>query len=798
MPDTLRSELDQPTLTHALLRHLRNSLGKDPEHATTYDWRISLALSLRDLVVEPWFASTRRTYEAKGKRVYYLSMEFLIGRLIEDVAINLGVEKIAAASLAELGQDYEGVVADEPDAALGNGGLGRLAACFLDSLSTLGIPAYGYGIRYEHGLFEQHFKDGAQIETAEEWLAQRHAWEFERPEVSIPIQFGGYVSETGGKCVWHGAQTVIASAYDTPVVGWQGKWANTLRLWAAKPVELFDLESFNRGDYLGASEPEALARTISRVLYPDDTTDQGKELRLKQEYFFTAASIRDLMRRFLSEGFEIDALSDHVAIQLNDTHPAIAGPELVRILADEHDIPMPRAIEIARATLAYTNHTLLPEALERWPEALFARILPRHHRIIELIQDAHFAATGSKVAIIEHGQVKMGELAFVMAHKVNGVSALHSELVKETVFRDLHATYPDRITNQTNGITPRRWLYSCNPALRGLIDETIGTGWADDLERLTALRPQAEDAGFRGAYQAAKRTNKERLAKWLKARDGITINPDAMFDTQIKRIHEYKRQLMNILETIALWNDIRDNPNGDWTPRVKIFGGKAAPGYVMAKSIIHLTNDVAKVLNADPKTREFLQVVYPENYNVSMAELLIPASDLSEQISTAGKEASGTGNMKLSLNGSPTIGTLDGANVEIRDHVGAENFFLFGLTAQEVTKRRAQPDYARAAINASPRLKRVLAQIADGTFSGGDQQRYGALLRNIWEHDYFLVTCDFDSYFETQRKVDAVYRDPQAWIRMAVLNTAGMGWFSSDRTIQGYAKDIWNARSLLA
>lgn len=796
MPDTLRVDFDQPALTHSMLRHLRSSLGKDPEHATTYDWRMSLALSLRDMVVEPWFASTRRTYEAKGKRVYYLSMEFLIGRLIEDVAINLGVEEMAAAALAELGQDYDRIVADEPDAALGNGGLGRLAACFLDSLSTLGIPAYGYGIRYEHGLFEQHFKDGAQIETAEKWLAQRHAWEFERPEVSIPIHFGGYVSKCGEKCVWHSDETVLAQAYDTPIVGWQGKWANTLRLWAAKPVKLFDLESFNRGDYLGASQPEALARTISRVLYPDDTTDKGKELRLKQEYFFTAASIQDLLRRFLAEGFEIDTLPDHVAIQLNDTHPAIAGPELVRILADDHGLTMARAIEIARKTLAYTNHTLLPEALERWPEGLFARILPRHHRIIEIIQDAHFAAAGTKVTIIEHGQVKMGELAFVMAHKVNGVSALHSELVKETVFHDLHAAYPDRIINQTNGITPRRWLYSCNPALRSLIDDTIGQGWADDLERLTELRPSVEDAAFREAYGAAKRSNKERLADWLKTRDGVVVNPDAMFDTQIKRIHEYKRQLMNILETIALWNDIKDNPNGDWTPRVKIFGGKAAPGYVMAKSIIHLINDVAKTLNDDPKTRELLQVVYPENYNVSMAELLIPASDLSEQISTAGKEASGTGNMKLSLNGSPTIGTLDGANVEIRDHVGAENFFLFGLTAQEVTERREQPGYARAAIGASPRLTRVLGQIADGTFSGDDSDRYAALLRNVWDHDYFLVTCDFDSYFDTQRKVDAVYRDPEAWTRMAALNTAGMGWFSSDRTIRGYASDIWNARSL--
>lgn len=774
-----------------ILDHLRKSLGKDELHASIYDWRMSLSLALRDMMIDPWFASTRSTYEAKGKRVYYLSMEFLIGRLIEDVTINLGMEDVARAAMDSLGQDYEAVVADEPDAALGNGGLGRLAACFLDSLSTLGIPAYGYGIRYEHGLFEQHFQDGRQIETAENWLAQRHAWEFERPEVRYDIGFGGTFSEQDGGAVWEPAEIVIASAYDTPVVGWKGKWANTLRLWAAKPTQIFDLDSFNRGDYLAANEPEALARTISRVLYPDDTTETGKELRLKQEYFFTSASIQDLMRRFLSEGFELTDLADKVAIQLNDTHPAIAGPELVRLLADVHRVDMDDAIVIARACLAYTNHTLLPEALERWPEALFKRILPRHHRIIELIQKAHLAETGRNVRIIENGEVKMGELAFVMAHQVNGVSALHSELVKETVFADLHRAYPGRIINQTNGITPRRWLYSCNPPLRGLINDTIGTRWPDDLEQLDRLAAHADDCGFQDAFRAAKQQNKARLAAWLKARDGTVIDPAAMFDVQIKRIHEYKRQLMNLLETVALWNDIRDMPNGDWTPRVKIFGGKAAPGYVVAKEIIHLINDVARVINVDPVTRDYLQVVYPENYNVTMAEQLIPAADLSEQISTAGKEASGTGNMKFALNGAPTIGTLDGANVEIRDHVGAENFFLFGLTAAEVVARRAEADFARNAIAASPRLTRVLDQIADGVFSAGDAQRYASLVRRLYEHDYFLVTCDFDSYFDAQRAVDTAFRNTSGWTRMAVLNTARVGWFSSDRTIAGYAKDIW-------
>ena len=796
MPKDNLTAVDANAFKESIRRHLKTSLGKDAEHASVYDWRMSLSLTMRDMVVDPWFASTRETYESNSKRVYYLSMEFLMGRLIEDVAINLGVEEIARDAMEALGQDYDLVVADEPDAALGNGGLGRLAACFLDSLSTLAIPAYGYGIRYEHGLFEQHFENGVQVETAEGWLSQRHAWEFERPEVTYPIGFGGYVSETKGKAVWHPSETVLASAYDTPVVGWKGKWANTLRLWAAKPQKLFDLESFNRGDYLAANAPESLARTISRVLYPDDTTDMGKELRLKQEYFFTSASIQDVLRRLLSEGYELDDLADHVAIQLNDTHPAIAGPELVRLLADVHGMPLDKAIETARACLGFTNHTLLPEALERWPEGLFSRILPRHHRIIEMIQDTHAFMTGSDIRIIENDEVKMGELAFIMAHCVNGVSALHSDLVKQTVFSDLNNVYPGRIINQTNGITPRRWLYSCNPPLRTLINDTIGEGWPDDLEQLTALRDHVDDASFQERFRSAKKQNKQRLAAWLKDRDGVVIDPDAMFDVQIKRIHEYKRQLLNILETIELWNDIRDNPNGNWTPRVKLFGGKAAPGYVMAKSIIHLINDVAKTINSDKVTRDYLQVVYPENYNVSMAELLIPASDLSEQISTAGKEASGTGNMKLSLNGSPTIGTLDGANVEIREHVGAENFFLFGLTADEVMARRKTRDFARKAIQASPGLTRVLGQIADGVFSGGDRDRYQGLLRNLYDHDYFLVTCDYDSYVDTQRKVDAAYQNVEGWTKMAALNTAGMGWFSSDRTILGYAKDIWNVSSL--
>ncbi|WP_171179534.1 glycogen/starch/alpha-glucan phosphorylase [Ruegeria sp. HKCCD8929] len=778
-----------------ILRHLSYSLGKDAPHASTYDWRMALSLTLRDRIVDPWFESTRATYQSGVKRVYYLSMEFLIGRMIEDMAANLGLTKVVQEALAELGQDAAIIFHDEPDAALGNGGLGRLAACFMDSLATLGIPAYGYGIRYEHGLFEQSFLEGRQIEKAETWLSQRFAWEFERPEVRYRIAFGGYVDHHDGKAEWHPSDIVVAQAFDTPVVGWQGKWGNTLRLWSAQPENEFDLESFNRGDYLAASRSEALARTISRVLYPDDTTDAGKELRLKQEYFFTAASIQDLLRRFLTDHDDIHELPNAVAIQLNDTHPAIAGPELVRILADDHGLPLDEAITLARRCLGYTNHTLLPEALESWHEGLLGRVLPRHLEIIRVIDDLQQQQYPGCPRILQHGEVRMGELAFIMAHKVNGVSALHTELVKDTVFADLHRIHPSRIVNQTNGITPRRWLHTCNPNLSDLITREIGDGWVANLEQLKLLKERSGDRAFLNDFQAAKRQNKERLANWIADKCGVHVDPDAMFDVQIKRIHEYKRQFMNILETIALWNEMRDNPNKDWTPRVKIFGGKAARGYDVAKQIVRLINDVAKIINADPTTSDLLKVVFPPNYNVTMAEGLIPAADLSEQISTAGKEASGTGNMKFALNGALTIGTLDGANVEIREHVGSDNFFLFGLTASEVMERRTQHGYARAAIAASPRLERVLGQIFDGRFSPEETGRYHALIGTLYDHDYFLVTCDFDSYFDAQRRADEAYRNTDGWTAMALRNTASMGWFSSDRTTKGYARDIWQAES---
>jgi starch phosphorylase len=795
-----RPHIDVVTLQKDIDRHLKYSLGKDAAHASLYDWRMSLSLAIRDRIVDPWFASTRRTYERQKKRVYYLSMEFLIGRLLEDAAVNLELDAVAREALGNFGVDYDAVVRDEPDAALGNGGLGRLAACFLESLSTLGCPAYGYGIRYEHGLFRQSFENGRQTETAEAWLKQRHAWEFERPEAAYEIGFGGFVSYDNGSVSWNPEESVIASGYDTPIIGWKGQWANTLRLWSAKPTKLFDLEKFNQGDYLAAAEPEALARTISRVLYPDDTTDQGKELRLKQEFFFTAASVRDIVRRFKSECADLRKLPTRVAIQLNDTHPAIAGPELVRILHDDNGMELNEAVGIAQACLSYTNHTLLPEALERWPEGLMRRVLPRHMDLIEHIDALHSRNHPERpghVAIIENGQVKMGELAFLSSHHVNGVSALHTELMKQSVFADLHRLHPDRIVSQTNGVTPRRWLWSCNRPLSHLITETIGAGWVGDLDRLDELTPHVTDTAFLEKFAAAKKQNKTALSAWLQETGGMAVDPDAMFDVQIKRIHEYKRQLMNILETVALWAAIKDSPDADWTPRVKIFGGKAAPGYAVAKEIIHLINDVAKVVNADPAMKGRLSVVYPPNYNVSMAEMLIPAADLSEQISTAGKEASGTGNMKFAMNGAPTIGTLDGANVEIREHVGAENFFLFGLTASEVEERRRDPDHARKAIEASPALTRALHLIASGAFSPDEPQRYHGLVDQMYNHDYFLVCSDFDAYYAAQRNVDSVFKDRAKWFRIAAMNTAKVGWFSSDRAIRGYMAEIWKADTAL-
>ncbi len=786
-------------LQNDVLRHLTFTLAKDAANASRYDWRMALSYAIRDRIVEPWFASTRRTWAEDRKRVYYLSMEFLIGRLLEDATVNLGLRDMAEEVMQGFGQDFRLIVEDEPDAALGNGGLGRLAACFMESMATVGCPAYGYGIRYEHGLFRQRFEGGHQIETAEDWLKQTHPWEFARPESVYTIPFKGEMQSRDGRDIWVPGETVLASAHDTPVIGWQGKWANTLRLWEAQPTTMFDLARFNRGDYAAAAEPEALARTLSRVLYPDDTTYQGKELRLKQEFFLTSAALQDILRRYKANHSDLRALPKYVAIQMNDTHPAIAGPELIRLLMDENGLEFEAALDIARDCLGYTNHTLLPEALERWATYTFGTVLPRHMQIVERIDSWHRRTFNPPhyIGVVKHHEVRMGELAFVMAHKVNGVSALHSDLVKKNLFPELDKLHPGRIVNQTNGVTPRRWLKMANRPLAGLITESIGQGWEDNLDKLRALEPLVTDKGFRDRYDAAKRQNKVALGQWIATECGVSVNPDALFDVQIKRIHEYKRQLLNILETIAHWQNLRANPTANWVPRVKIFGGKSAPGYAVAKEIIHLINDVAATINADPVTGDLLKIVYPANYNVSMAERLIPASDLSEQISTAGKEASGTGNMKFMMNGAPTIGTLDGANVEILQEVGADNFFLFGMTTEEAMKRREDPDHSRKAIEASKPLQGVLQMIAEGRFSPEQPDRYHDLVHRIWHHDYFLVASDFNSYHAAQAQVDTAYADRDAWVKMAALNTARSGFFSSDRTIRSYMAEIWDIPSAL-
>ena len=786
---------DAAALRRSIEYHLRCTAGRTPAAATLTDWRLAVSRAIRDLVIAPWFETTQRVYAEDRKRVCYLSMEFLIGRLLEDAVANLGLDERLRAVVEDFGVDYRALLADEPDAALGNGGLGRLAACFLDSMSTVGLAACGYGIRYDHGLFRQSFENGRQAEEAEDWLRQVHPWEFERPEACVAVHFGGSVSTEGARTPWSPAEVVLAVGYDTPVPGWRGRWSNTLRLWSARPVRELDLEPFNRGDWMAAAAPSVLAGTISRVLYPDDTTEQGRELRLKQEYFLTAASLADILRRFLAHHDDVAKLPRAVAIQLNDTHPAIAFPELIRLLVDEHGQTFDAAFETARACLHYTNHTLLPEALERWPVDLMRRLLPRHMALIERI-DAHHASARRRphgAGVVGDGEVRMGHLAFIGARRVNGVSALHTELMKRTVFKDLHALHPERIVNQTNGVTPRRWLYNCNPPLRDLLTETVGEAWVTDLERLRELVPLADDPVFRARFAEAKHLNKRRLADWLERSAGVTVDPRAMFDIQVKRIHEYKRQLMNILHAATLWNEIRRRPEADRAPRVRIFAGKAAPGYAMAKRVIKLINDIGATINADPLMAGRLQIVYPPDYNVSMAEILIPAADLSEQISTAGMEASGTGNMKLAMNGALTVGTPDGANIEIAEAVGRENIFIFGRTAEEVAAGRAAGHRPGRCIAAEPRLAEVLEQIASGLFSPGDPGRHAALVDDLRNHDWFMVTADFASYWSVQRRIDAAWRNRDDWNRRAVLNTARTGWFSSDRTVRGYARDIWDA-----
>jgi starch phosphorylase len=808
-PEMRRYTADE--LKAAVLAKLTYAVGKNSVAASQRDWFLAVAFATRDIVVERWIASTTAAYQDGRKRVYYLSLEFLIGRLLYDAMTNLGIVEPMTAALSQLGLDLPALRKVESDAALGNGGLGRLAACFMDSMATLSIAAYGYGIRYDNGLFRQIIRNGWQQETPEDWLSNGNPWEFERPEVDYPIGFGGWVEavaegEEDVRHVWHPGETVEAIAYDTPIAGWRGRHVNTLRLWSARAVDPLKLDAFNAGDYVGALSDTVRAEAISKVLYPSDATPAGQELRLRQEYFFASASLLDLVRRHLKQHGDIRTLPDHAAVQLNDTHPSIAIAELMRILVDLNRVPWEEAWGISQRVFSYTNHTLLPEALESWPVPLMERLLPRHMQIIYLINAMLLdgarrrglgdpALLASISLIDEHGgrRVRMGSLAFVGSHKINGVSALHTDLMRKTVFRDLDLVCPGRITNKTNGITFRRWLIECNPRLANIIVGAAGEKALESPEALRELARYADDPGMHEQIALARRANKLALARNVAETLNLRLDPDAMFDIQVKRIHEYKRQLLNILETIGRYNAIRANPMIDFAPRVKIFAGKAAASYVQAKLIIKLAIDVARVVNSDPTVRGLLKVAFLPNYNVSLAETIMPAADLSEQISTAGMEASGTGNMKMALNGALTVGTLDGANVELKELVGDDNIFIFGMTAAEVEASRSGGIDSSQRIATSPVLREALEEVANGIFSPDDRSRYTGLVENLTHHDYFMVCADFDAYWATQLRIDEAWRNRKRWLRSSLLNTANVGWFSSDRTIAEYAREIWNA-----
>jgi len=787
-----------------LIDTLLHRMGKDERAAKPHDWLAATILTLRDQIIDGWMTSTREMHATGAKRVYYLSLEFLIGRLLRDALSNLGMSDEVETALAAYGVELAKIEELEPDAALGNGGLGRLAACFMDSLASLGLPASGYGLRYVNGMFRQRIKDGWQLEYPETWLAHGNPWEFERRETSYLVGFGGEViGNVSGAVHWQPAEAVRAEAVDTPVVGWRGKRVNTLRLWNALALDPIRLDAFNAGDHIGALAEEARAERLVRVLYPADSTPAGQELRLRQEYFFSSASIQDILRRHMQYFGDIQSLPQKAAIQLNDTHPSLAVVELMRLLIDHHKLDFAQAWDITRGTIGYTNHTLLPEALESWPLPLFERLLPRHMQLVYAINadllrkarregfDEHAISAISLVDESGERRVRMANLAFAGSHSVNGVAELHTQLMKQTVFADLHRLFPERINNKTNGITPRRWLKECNPGLVGLVREAIGDDFLEDAQKLTALAPMADDAAFLDKLAAVKRANKVALAAHVKEQLGLVVDPDALFDVQIKRIHEYKRQLLNILETVALYDQIRSHPERDWVPRVKLFAGKAAPSYHNAKMIIKLANDVAKRVNSDPSVGGLLKVAFLPNYNVTLAETIIPAADLSEQISTAGMEASGTGNMKLALNGALTIGTLDGANIEILERVGGDHMLIFGLTAEDVAAKRRDGYNPRALIESSRELSQVLSAVASGVFSPDDPHRYADLIGGLYDHDWFMVAADFEAYSAVQRHADERWRDKRGWQSSAVHNIAHMGWFSSDRTIQEYAHDIW-------
>ncbi|MFT4191464.1 MAG: glycogen/starch/alpha-glucan phosphorylase [Comamonas sp.] len=802
---------DVATLKRAIANKLMYAVGKDPVSASADDWLHAAAYAVRDRLVGRWMTTTRAQYEQDVKRVYYLSMEFLIGRTFTNALLALDMLAPLRQALAELDVDLDAIADLEPDAALGNGGLGRLAACFLDSMATLGVPGFGYGIRYDYGMFRQAIVEGRQVEAPDYWLARGNPWEFPRPESQYRVRFGGHIEERAGHIEWKDTDDVLAMAYDTIIPGYGTEATNTLRLWRGLATDEMDLSAFNSGDYRRAVRSKNISENVSRVLYPDDSTPSGRELRLRQEYFFCSASLQDLIHRYQRTHKSFEAFADKVGIHLNDTHPVLAVPELMRLLIDEHGIVWDEAWAITQRVFSYTNHTLMQEALETWPIELFGRVLPRHLRIVFDINARFLAWVTEKngydpelmrrVSLVDESgerRVRMGFLAVVASHSVNGVSALHSELMVESIFADFARLYPGRFNNKTNGITPRRWLAQANPNLAALLDARIGGGWRRDLEQLAALRPLADDAGFAREFAQAKQANKQRLADWVQAHLGIALDPQALFDVQVKRIHEYKRQLLNVLHVVTRYQQMLAQPDGPdgkgWVPRVAIFAGKAASAYHMAKLVIQLINDVAAVVNADERLGGKLKVVFIPNYSVSLAEIIMPAADLSEQISTAGTEASGTGNMKFALNGALTIGTLDGANVEIREHVGADNIFIFGNTTPQVADIRAKGYQPRALYEADPRLHAALDAIRDGLFSPAELERYQQIYNTLVEWgDHYLLLADYADYLRAQAEVDALYRDRAAWVRKAILNVAGMGPFSSDRTIAEYARDIWKS-----
>lgn len=804
---------DVAAFKRAVANKLIYAVGKDPVAASQDDWLHATALAVRDQLVERWMATTRANYAQDLKRVYYLSMEFLIGRTFTNALLAVDLHDTVREALADFGVDMAQLSEREPDAALGNGGLGRLAACFLDSMATLGVPGMGYGIRYEYGMFRQRIVDGQQVETPDYWLTRGNPWEFQRPEVNYRVRFGGRVQKReGGAADWVDTHDVLAVAYDTIIPGYGTQATNTLRLWSARATEEIDLSAFNRGNYMQAVESKNHSENVSRVLYPDDSTPSGRELRLHQEYFFCSASVQDLLRRYLRNHKNFDQLAAKVSIHLNDTHPVLAVPELMRLLLDEHGLSWDEAWAHTEKVFSYTNHTLMHEALETWPVEMLGRILPRHLQIIYDMNARFLSAVTQKAGndvellrrlslVDETGErrVRMAYVAVLASHSVNGVSGLHSELMKQSIFADFAKIFPERFNNKTNGVTPRRWLAQANPPLAALLDQRLGKGWRRDLSQLEALRPMAQQPAFVRAFRHAKRENKLRLANWVEQHMDIVLDTDAMFDVQVKRIHEYKRQLLNVLHVITRYHRILDAQAAgapiDIVPRVVVFAGKAASAYHMAKLVIRLINDVARTINADSRVGKLLKVLFLPNYSVSLAEVIMPAADLSEQISTAGTEASGTGNMKFALNGALTIGTLDGANVEMRDNVGAENIFIFGNTTPEVADIRAHGYQPREIYEKDPALRRVLDAIRDGAFSPEEPSRYQGIYDALvnWG-DHYLLLADYASYVAKQAEVDALYRDTEAWTRMAILNVAGMGAFSSDRTIAQYAHEIWRTR----